>query len=99
MPFAQIRSFIYLSRATMLRARCSPYSKAAVSRRAGIEPDCNQPAAIASSGFRSIIQSASAPPFRRTETAARKEISGGDVIATTESNLDIHNRAKQQLAK
>src|SRR5262245_4587488 len=46
----------------------------------------SQPAAIASSGFRSITQKQKLPPLSFTKRAARNEISGGDVSATTTSN-------------
>jgi hypothetical protein len=43
------------------------------------------PAAMASSGFKSIIHEISAPPLTRTKRAATTAISGGLVIATTTS--------------
>src|SRR5689334_7848945 len=66
------------------------------SARAAREPSRSQPAAIASSGFRSITQKQNRPPFKRTNSAARNEISGGDVSATTTSNLRSQNKRHAQ---
>src|SRR5215208_1156772 len=70
------------------------------SRRVGGEFSSSQPAATASSGFRSITQKQKLPPFSLTKSAARNEISGGDVSATTTSkrrkvsNRSAHNSRK-----
>src|ERR1044072_646112 len=45
----------------------------------------SHPAAIASSGLRSITQKQKLPPLSFTKSAPRKEIKGGDVRATTTS--------------
>src|SRR6185312_14949137 len=45
----------------------------------------SHPAAIASSGFRSITQKQKLPPLSFTKSAPRNEINGGDVRATTTS--------------
>src|SRR5215211_4757821 len=55
------------------------------SRRVVREFSSSQPAAIASSGLRSITQKQNLPPLNFTKSAARKEMSGGDVSATTTS--------------
>src|SRR5437899_1834782 len=48
-----------------------------------MESDLSQPAAIASSGFKAMIQVISRPPFRRVSSDANHEMRGGDVRATT----------------
>src|SRR5438045_1219594 len=71
--------------------------------RAVTESSLSHPAAIASSGFRSITQKQKRPPFTATKTAARKEINGGEVSATTTSNRRImikrHEQTARKLAK
>src|SRR6185503_11746303 len=55
----------------------------------------SQPAAIASSGFRSITQKQKLPPLSFTKNAAKKEIKGGDVSATTTSKrLNVSKRSE-----
>src|SRR6266536_3532512 len=49
------------------------------------ESGLSQPAAIASSGLRSIAQKKNFPPLSRTKSEPRKEINGGEVSATTTS--------------
>src|SRR6185295_2822291 len=56
----------------------------------------SHPAAIASSGFRSITQKQKRPPFSFTKSAARNEIRGGDVKATTTSKRrNVSKRSAQ----
>ena len=52
-----------------------------------LDPARSHPAATASSGLRSRIHKMHAPPLIRTNSAARKQIRGGEVIATTMSNF------------
>src|SRR5687767_13013980 len=60
----------------------------------------SQPAAIASSGLRSITQKQNDPPFNLTNNAAKNEISGGEVSATTTSKrLNNSKRSAQTIAK
>ena len=48
-------------------------------------PGRSQPAAMASSGLRSITQKTNRPPLSRANSAPSQEMSGGDVIAMTRS--------------
>ena len=69
-------------------------------QRAISERSLSQPAASASSGFRSITQKQNFPPFNLTNNAPRNEISGGDVSATTTSNRrNSNNRSAHTIAK
>ena len=64
------------------------------------ESALSQPAAIASSGFKSITQKISRPPFSRVNSAARYEIKGGEVSATTTSWRGVKTkRAAQAIMK
>src|SRR4029079_12590439 len=67
------------------------------------EAGSSQPAAIASSGFRSITQKQKLPPLSFTKSAPRTEINGGDVRATTTSKRrKVSKRSehtKRKLAK
>src|SRR4051812_928911 len=64
-----------------------------------MESRFNQPAATASSGFRSITQKQNLPPFNRTNNAPKNEMSGGEVSATTTSNRGINSRRSEQTAR
>src|SRR6185295_2056016 len=57
----------------------------------------SQPAAIASSGFKSITQKQKLPPLSFTKSAARNEINGGDVSATTTSNRRRVSRRREHM--
>src|SRR5215217_5590901 len=73
------------------------------SRRVVGEFSSSHPAAIASSGFRSITQKQKLPPFSFTNSAPRNEISGGEVRAiTTSKRRNIskrHEHTSRKLAK
>ena len=59
------------------------------------EPDVSHPAAIASSGLRSMTQNTNRPPLNLARRAASTEISGADVIATITSNdPSVSNRSE-----
>ena len=77
------------SRTTILDDTRRLYSKAAPSSRACSESGFIHPAAMASSGFRSIFQNSNRPPRSRTKNAAITESSGGGGTTTTTSCLGI----------
>src|ERR1043165_233988 len=61
-----------------------------------IDFSSSQPAAIASSGLRSITQKQNLPPFSFTNSAARNEIGGGEVSAMVWSKrLSVSRRSEQ----
>src|SRR5215510_9096654 len=66
------------------------------SRRLVNELSSSQPAAIASSGLRSITQKQNLPPFSLTKSAARKEISGGEVSAIVKSTRPSVSKRSEQ---
>src|SRR5205807_6507337 len=67
------------------------------------EPALSQPAAMASSGFKSITQKISRPPLSRVNIDASHEINGGEVSATTASwrrlTAKRNAQATEKLAK
>src|SRR5579864_713660 len=66
------------------------------SKRATGDSDCSHPAAIASSGLRSMDQNTRLRALAGTASVARKEIRGGEVMATMTSNLSNDHRRKAQ---
>src|ERR1700686_3721572 len=70
--------------------------KSAASIFAVIEFGLSQPAASASSGFKSMTQKIIRPPFSRVNSDARQEISGGEVKATTVSCGRVSARRNAQ---
>ena len=98
MPFASIRSFINRSSATTTAARFKLYSNMRESTRAENDFSANHPAAIASSGLRSIDQNTRLLALLGTAKLERKEIRGGDVIARTTSKCGSNHKRKAQLA-
>src|ERR1700694_1514778 len=98
MPFASIRSFINRSSAMIRSARRKLCTNMRDSRRPAGDFAFSHPAAIASSGLRSIDQKTKLRALRGTARVARKEIRGGDVMATTTSNLGNDHRRNAQLA-
>src|SRR6266542_2361569 len=83
-----------------MRSACSKLARKSRPRSfATNESAFNQPAAIASSGLRSITQKKNLPPFRRTNIEPRKEISGGEVKATTTSNRGSSNNLNEQVKR
>src|SRR6185369_14378895 len=70
------------------------------SRRLVNDFSSSQPAAIASSGLRSITQKQNLPPLSLTKSAARNEISGGEVNAMVKSKrLRVSKRSEQTRRK
>src|ERR1700745_1254001 len=84
------------SSTTMQSARCKLCNNMRHSRRATRDSARSHPAAIASSGLRSMDQKTRLRDLRGTARVARKEISGGEVIATITSNLPNDHRRKAQ---
>jgi hypothetical protein len=66
--------------------------------RAGREFGCSHPAAMASSGLRSIDQNTKLRALLGNAKLATKEIRGGEVIAITTSNFGNDHTRKAQLA-
>src|ERR1700730_5030685 len=93
-----MRSFMNRSSAMMRSARRKLCNNMRDSRRATGDLARSHPAAIASSGLRSIDQNTRLRALYGTAKVARKEIRGGEVIATTTSTLGNDNRRKAQLA-
>src|SRR3984885_9207896 len=93
-----MRSLMNRSSATIRSARRKLCNNMLDSRRATGESARSHPAAIASSGLRSIDQNTRLRALAGTARVARKEIRGGDVIATTVSNLGNDHRRNAQLA-
>src|SRR5216684_7400666 len=93
-----MRSFMNLSSATMRSARCKLCNNMRDSRRATGDLSRSHPAAIASSGLRSIDQNTKLRALPGTAKLAIKEIRGGEVIATTTSKCGNDHRRKAQLA-
>src|SRR6185437_2502239 len=86
------------SSATMTAARFKLYSNMRDSSRAGSDLSDNHPAAIASSGLRSMDQNTRLLALPGTAKLARKEIKGGDVIASTTSKCGSSHKRKAQFA-
>ena len=98
MPFFAMRSFIKRSNAMMRSARFKLYNNMYDSRRAIGEVSRSHPAAMASSGLRSMDQNIKLRVFRGTARLAMKEIRGGEVIAITTSNRGSDQKRKMQAA-
>src|SRR5436853_398610 len=81
-PLATIRSFMNRSSTTIRSARDMLLLRSVPSNFAANEPALSQPAAMASSGFKSITQKISRPPLSRVNIDASHEINGGEVSAT-----------------
>gem|GEM_PF-4886193 len=90
------RTTIFSARRKLLWSK--PRSSFAV-RESGL----SQPAAVASSGFRSITQKIIRPPLIRVNHAPNHEMSGGEVSATTAScrgsTARCNAQASEKLAK
>src|SRR6185503_4199223 len=67
--------------------------------RAVVDCSSSQPAATASSGFRSITQKMKRPPFKAVKNEPRTEMSGGDVIAITTSKRGKNKRRSAQTTR
>src|SRR2546425_2640617 len=80
-----MRSFMNRSSTTILSARDMLLFNSVPSIFAATESALSQPAAMASSGFKSITQKIKCPPFMRVNIDASHEISGGEVSTTTAS--------------
>src|ERR1700674_1024623 len=98
MPFASIRSFMNRSSAMIRSARRKLCSDMRERRRPTGDFAFSHPAAIAWSGLRSIDQKTKLRALAGTARVARKEIRGGEVMATTTSNLGNDHRRNAQLA-
>src|ERR1700726_5180750 len=93
-----MRAFMNRSSAMIRSARRKLCTDMRESRRPARDFAFSHPAAIASSGLRSIDQKTRVRALAGTANVARKEIKGGEVMATTTSNLGNDHRRNAQLA-
>src|ERR1039458_642931 len=93
-----MRSFMNRSSAMMRSALRKLCNNIRDRRRATGDLSRSHPAAIASSGLRSIDQNTRLRALPGTAKVATKEIRGGEVIATTTSNFGNDHKRNAQLA-
>src|SRR5579864_3631581 len=94
-----MRSFMNRSSATTTAALFKLYNNMRDNTRAVSDFSDSHPAAIASSGLRSMDQNTRLLALLGTAKLERKEIRGGDVIATTTSKRGSNHKRRAQIAR